>query len=47
MILFGSLTLLAVTMSWMNIRYLAAKRKHIELEVDLGWKGFHFRVKVR
>jgi hypothetical protein len=39
--------LLAITMSWMNIRYLAAKGKRIELEVNLGWKGFRFRVKVR
>ena len=47
MLLFNSLVLLAITILWMNIRYLATEGKRIELEVDLGWKGFHFRVKVR
>ena len=45
-ILAFSLVLLA-TVSWMNIRYLAVKGKRIELEIDLGLKGLHFRVKVR
>ena len=42
-----SLALLIVVTSWMNVRYLAVKGKHIELEVNLGLKGLHIHVKVR
>lgn len=47
MLLAISLALLMIAISWMNIRYLAVKGKRIELELDLGLKGLHFKVTVR
>jgi hypothetical protein len=47
MLLAISLVLIIVAISWMNVRHLSAKGKRIELELDLGLKGLHFRVTVR